>query len=290
VIPGLVEVLTVVTAASVVTIVFTVPLTTRRRAPSPPPVSHMPLSSVVVDEPVVVVRLLGPVVVERDGVPVSLTARQAELVAYLAAHPDGVGEDRLRAGWWGDRPVARGTFNNLVSGTRRRLGHIEGSLALPAIGEDRRYRLHPAVACDLTILDHVEDHATAARLLAAVRGRPFDASRGYGWADRDGLTHWAATRIAAVAHDLAADLLNAGHPERALTAAAKGLLGTPGDERLYGDRMLAHAALGDGSAVERVMVELLAVFDAEDPVEVLHPDTLEVYRRCGGRPFVTPRS
>jgi hypothetical protein len=192
-----------------------------------------------------------------------------------------VNEDRLRAGLWGDRPASRGSFNNLVSATRRRLGPLGTDLALPVVGDDRLYRLHPDVGCDLRLLE-ATDAAGAHRLLDAVRGRPFDAPRGYRWADQDGLTTWAATRIAAVAHDLTCEHLLAGAPKRALAAARQGLL-AGFDDRLYAVRMQAYAALGERAAVERVLDELVAVFDGEDPLEVLTPETIEIYRRCGGR-------
>ena len=284
-------------AASAVTMAVTAAPRPRRPAPArtPEPVqaANSPEVPATLDAPVagpepvgagLWVRVLGPVRVERDGKVLDLTARQVELVAYLACHREGVGEDRVRAALWGDRPSTRGTFNNLVSNTRRQLCTVDGEQALPPLGPDRRYRLHPKLRCDLALLDEAANDAGAALLLAAVRGTPFDVPRGFGWADREGLTHAAATAVGTAAHGLASHHLAASRPSEALQAARQGLLAAPGDERLFGDRMLAHAALGDPAAVERVMIELLAVLDVDDrddPREVLHPTTLAIYRRSG---------
>lgn len=277
---GPAEVFTVLAGSAAATIVLTNPRARRLRSG----VVEGPARVVDRLEPQLAVRVLGPVAICRDGTTVGLTGRQAELVAYLACHPAGVTEDQLRTALWGDQPATRGSFNNLVSATRRRLGSIGDGPALPAVGEDRCYRLHPAVDCDLRLLQEADSPAGRKQLLQAVRGRPFDAPRGFGWADRKGLTGWAATRIATAAHDEATDYLTADNPRGALRAAQQGLLAGL-DERLFADRMHAHAALGEHAGVEKVLEELLAVYET-DALEVLHPDTIDAYRRCGGRrPF-----
>lgn len=225
------------------------------------------------------VHLLGPL--ELDAPCDGLTGRGRELVAYLASHRDGVTEERLRTVLW-DSPPTRGTFNNLISSVRSSLGAIDGEPLLPRLGPDRRYRLAPTLTSDLERFAELAAVGEAVGALELVRGAVFDEGR-LDWASLEGLAGSWERNVVDVAHRLARRCLTEGDIEGALWAADRGLLAAPGDEVLFRDRMLTWDTAGNPAAVESVMGELCAHLDGADPAEVLHPETLEVYRRCGRR-------
>lgn len=246
----------------------------------PVPVRTPPPTATIVGA--ATVEVLGSVRACRGGEPVEMGRRRPlELVAYLAVHPDGVGEERLRTALWPDGS-ARGTFNNTVSVARAALGTVDGHLLLPTLGDDRRYRLAPAASCDLAAFTSLPADADLVELesaLGLVRGRPFDATAGFEWAWREGFVALAERVVAAVAHRAATAALDVGDVERALAAVDAGLRAAPCDEQLYRDRMCAWDVAGNAAAVESVMAELRAQLDV-DSVDALHPDTVAVYRRC----------
>lgn len=229
------------------------------------------------------VEVLGDVRVSLGGESLVMGRRVLDLVAYLAVHPEGVGEERLRTAVWPDG-VARGTFNNTVSTVRSALGTVEGRLLLPTLGEDRRYRLDPGVTCDLAMFTALPSDAGLHELDAAlslVRGRPFDAAAGFEWAWREGFVALAERSVAAVAHRAAVAHLDNGDADAALAAVDAGVRAAPCDEQLYRDRMRAWDLAGNAAAVESAMAELRAQLDV-DSVDALHPETVAVYRRCRG--------
>jgi hypothetical protein len=144
-------------------------------APTAPPVE-----SADIERDVVTVSVLGPVQVRGR----ALSGKETELVAFLALASQGATEAQIRTALWPERDVPRGTFNNLVSSTRRHLGTTaDGELLLPRVGNGR-YRLHPSVRCDLTQLElalGAGDAAAIAACLLAVTGRPFDGWAGTDW-------------------------------------------------------------------------------------------------------------
>ncbi len=258
-----------------------------------PPKPSRPSASFAIDGEGPTVRVLGPVSV--DGAAEPITGKALELVAYLACHPAGVGDDRLQTALWPERMPARGTFNNLMSLARRQLGtDAQGGPYLPHAIE-RRYRLAALVGCDLHRFEALADQAgklsrgeareLLVRALGIVAGRPFDEVLGYEWAHRDGLVAAAERRVVSTAHRLAEDALADGELELAEWAACQGLRAAPGDEVLFRDRMLVAHAAGNTTAVESVMDELRAHLDGEDPLDALHPDTLELHHRLGQRPL-----
>lgn len=278
-----------------------IPLPNDRQS-SPPPVPDAPPPAAPAPARVVagcaakeapLVRVLGPVRVERA--TESMGGKALELVAYLACHPEGVSDDRLQSALWPERMPARGTFNNLVSLARRQLGlDADAQPHLPHALE-RRYRLAPLVGCDLSRFEALAGRAGTVsgqeaqdllvRALEVVTGRPFHESDGYEWAHREGLVAAAERRVVNAAHHLAECALSAGDLERAEWAAGQGLRAAPGDEVLFRDRMLVAHAAGSTSAVESIMDELRAHLNGEDPLDALHPDTLELHHRLGQRPL-----
>ncbi|HSH22576.1 MAG TPA: hypothetical protein VK975_00750 [Acidimicrobiales bacterium] len=121
--------------------------------------------------------------------------------------------------------------------------------------------------------------------LGMVSGRPFDEVLGFEWAHRDGLVAAAERRVVFTAHRLAEDALADGELELGEWAACQGLRAASGDEVLFRDRMLVAHAAGNTTAVESVMDELRAHLDGEDPLDALHPDTVELHHRLGQHPL-----
>ena len=70
------------------------------------------------------VRLLGAVVIERDGEPVPVPGSTRRLLAFLALRPGPHDRDALAARFWPDvaQPAARASLRTAVWALRRALG------------------------------------------------------------------------------------------------------------------------------------------------------------------------
>lgn len=150
----------------------------------------------------VLVRIMGSVEIMGSERPID-RRRSVELVVYLALHPEGVDEGRIRAALWPEGEPSRGAFNETVSRARRMLGDDPtGEHHLRPV-DNRRYRLGPYVVLDADVLSAVSDERMAAKL---VRGLPFEGTgKGYEWAYQEG----HAYRLSAMAESL---LASAAHP------------------------------------------------------------------------------
>jgi DNA-binding SARP family transcriptional activator len=247
------------------------------------------------------IRVLGPVEVVGAANPLD-RRRCIELAAYLALHPKGVSDDRLKTVLWLDQAPTTATFNTTVSTTRSRLGsEPEGTLHFPHFAASGGlYRLGPRVTTDIARLEarvaHAKEctlHAAIATLRTAlelVRGKPFEGARGYEWAFSEGLIANMEATIADAAHTLAQLYLDIGDAQNATWAAMQGLSAAPGDEILYRDRMLACDLAGNPAGVETVMDELCEVVEALEPYDQLHPETLALYERISHRRRTTQRT
>jgi hypothetical protein len=244
------------------------------------------------EEGALLVRVLGSVEVE--GGPAIDRRKSEELVVYLAMHPDGADEQSLKTALWPDGAPTSHTFNQVVSRARICLGTgPDGSHYLPRL-EAGRYRLSEWVTTDVDRLsaalrgarvhpgtETMEHLASALRL---VRGQPFQGVKaGYEWAHSEGFATRFEILVADAAHLVADWHLEHGDTTAALWAAGQGLLASPLDEALYRDRMRAHAAAGNYSAVESVMRELCKVVEAVEPYDSLHPETVELYEQLTRR-------
>jgi len=199
------------------------------------------------------VRVLGPV--EVHGAPGPRRGKCLELVAYLACHPDGVGDDQIRAAVWPDRAPTAATWSNRVSVARKALG-VDAS-GEPHLRRFRRHvgRLGPGVGTDVAALEDALDRAAtaspeaaAAALTAAltgVRGRPFDLA-GYAWAEREGHVTRCEQVVVDAAHRLSELALAAQDPRRAVWAASRGLEACPASETLRADVARGRAATVSG--------------------------------------------
>lgn len=166
--------------------------------PSDEAPTAQPVESADIERDVVTVSVLGPVTVRGR----ALSGKETELVAFLALTSQGATEAQIRTALWPERDVPRGTFNNLVSSTRRHLGTTgDGELLLPRVGSGR-YRLHPSVRCDLTELEQAleaGDSAAIAACLLTVTGRPFDGWAGTDWPFDDAVVSRAEVLISQAA-------------------------------------------------------------------------------------------
>jgi hypothetical protein len=134
----------------------------------------------------VLVRVLGPVDIVGSERPID-RRRCIELIVYLALHPEGVDEGRIRAALWPDSQPSRGAFNETVSRARRLLGLDPTGVHHLRPVDNRRYRLGPYVDTDAEVVQRSFGSEEAGRL---VRGVPFEGtSRGYEWAYEEGIAY-----------------------------------------------------------------------------------------------------
>lgn len=244
----------------------------------------------------VLVSVLGPVDVRGGERPIT-RRRSLELVVYLALHPEGVDEGRLRAVLWPESNPSRENFNQTVSRARQPLGHAsDGTLHLPRLNDEEsaRYHLGSEVASDAALLEaayvaarrdgseaHIEHLAS---MLAMIRGIPFEGTKGgWQWTFTEGHAARLASFAADAAHLVAQWLLQRGDVQRALWATSQGLRAAPGDEVLYRDRMQAHDQAGNKAGVEGVMEELRRTVEDGEPYDSVHPDTVAYYEQLTQR-------
>lgn len=240
------------------------------------------------------VRVLGPVDIVGSRSPLE-RRRCIELATYLALHPKGASDERLKTVLWPDHAPTTATFNTTVSTTRSRLGRAtDGSPHFPhCVATGGVYRLGPLVTIDLARFEARLAHARRCSQAAAietlrsaldlVRGKPFEGARGYEWAFSEALISNVEATIADSAHQLATLYLAAGDAQEATWAAIRGLVAAPGDEILYRDRMLACDLAGNPAGVETVMDELCEIVESLEPYDELHPETLALYERISHR-------
>jgi hypothetical protein len=137
----------------------------------------------------VMVRVLGPVEVVGGQQPID-RRRSVELVAYLALHPDGVDDGRLRTVLWPDGAPTQAAFNETVSRARRMLGlDADGNHHVLPV-DNRHYRVGPYVFTDAALLEATLGGDAWVDVLRLVRGLPFEETTGgYEWAYEEGQAH-----------------------------------------------------------------------------------------------------
>jgi len=259
--------------------------------PAPSAPESLPTAPSVARRDAVEVQVLGPVVVH--GAAGALTAKSVELVVYLACHPEGIHEERIKAALWPAREPRPQTWLNRVSATRKGLGRSAGGTLLLPWFELHVGRLDATVRTDVDALvtarsraEHqatTDAAATLAQALEVVRGRPFDMATGYEWAFTELHVAHAERVVLDVAHDLAGLTLTLGDWRRALWATDVGLRACPASELLYQDRMRACAVSGDRRGIESALRDLRRTLAATDSADVPSRDTVELYERLHAR-------
>ena len=235
---------------------------------------------------------------ENPDVPNKNTHRGPELLSYLALSGRAASATDVRDHLWWDRPVALGTVNKLLYGTRKVLGGAD-LLSLAQDDPVGRYRLSPEVVTDVELLAHALQHAHAIAqmypdvALAVLRGH---LARIEAVAFRSshlgqGLAEWAAAyrvvdRVEQPVIDaalLVAKLSTDRGPdgyEDALWAVDQGLFACPVNEALVRAAMEIEARLGSPEAVNARYLTLAAKL-ARDELEP-EPETMDLRARLGG--------
>lgn len=232
--------------------------------------------SVLLPRWALLVRLLGPVVVEApDGRAVEFERSKAcELVAWLATHRDRSTRTAARTALW-ELDVRAATFANVVSDARRSLAR----LVAPPEGDEWVGRtmtealpMHPLVRTDAEILQAALDGSRRQPpdlaipiLQPAVElivGLPFEGTS-YLWPDAEGLSSQFVLLGTSAAAELAAHHLSVGDVAGVFDATGRGLRVLPGHEELIGLRMEAHAQAGDRAGVRNEWEQYERVINAD---------------------------
>jgi hypothetical protein len=250
-----------------------------------PPAQLAPEATVAVE-----VSLLGQVSVRAPAtISPDRIGLATEIVAYLAAHPEGVHPNVLSAAIW-PRGVTPEVASAALSRVREWLGadsRGQPNLSLDAAG---RLRLGPEVRVDWQVFRALIAHAAQARKTAgseeseaAYLARALDLVRGqlldgrvdgrYAWLAADGLEYEATARVADAAHRLAGLRLAAGDAQGAMEAARAGLRLAFNDELLWRDLLTAAHATGQEHVLRAVVGEVSARVSLDEVLPRMAPQT-----------------
>jgi DNA-binding SARP family transcriptional activator len=215
-----------------------------------------------------------------------------ELVVYLAMHPNGASNEAWATALWPDRLMAPSSLHSTASVARRSLGRARNGLDhLPH--SHGRLALADTAGTDwdrFVALADADDIRSWRSALELVRGRPFEGLRSSDWPILEGIGPAIESAVVDLSGRLAGAYLSVRDPRGAEWSARKGLLASPYDERLY--RMLMRAADlgGNPAGVEAVMSELVRlVADDIEPLDSVHPSTMDLYRSLTRRRAMTNR-
>lgn len=231
------------------------------------------------------VVVLGPVGVRGAARPFT-RAWAEELVVYLAMHPNGASNDAWATALWPDRLMAPSSLHSIASVARRSLGQAtDGTDYLPR--SHGRLALLPTVRTDWDSFVALADSDSVERWHAAltlIRGRPFEGLRSSDWPILEGIAPAIEAAIVDLSGRLAGAYLKLGNARGAEWAARRGLVVSPYDERLYRMLMRASDLGGNPAGVDAAMSELLTlVADGIEPLDAVHPSTMELYRQLSRR-------
>jgi hypothetical protein len=217
------------------------------------------------------IRMLGPVELmvaqEPTGDARNRRAYAAEVIAYLATHPQGATTEQLACHfdvkenvvhnymtaarkWVGVDPVTGTSY--LPECTKTDAGRQRGMGVYQIVGilsdEDLFRRLR--VRAEARGADGIHDLIAALQLVV---GRPFDQlrKRGYGWLAETPLDHQLTAAIVDVAHIVATHCLAAGDYDTASWAAEMAIRAAPAEEKPRLDLAAAVAASGDRDRADR---------------------------------------
>jgi len=235
---------------------------------------------------VVEVGLLGEAVVSAPGsIEPERLAQATELVAYLAAHPDGVHPNVLAAALW-PRGVSNEVRDAAVARVRRWLGTDQAGQANLVTDQDGRLRLGQDVGVDWRVFRGLvaragqgADAATAAehfqRALNLVRGQVLDgrAAGKYGWLSADDFSYEVTALVADTAHSLSALRLAWGDAPGAMDAARAGLRLAFDDEMLWRDLLRGAHATGQEPVLRAVVDEVSARVALDEVMPRMAPET-----------------
>jgi len=235
------------------------------------------------------VSLLGQVAVTAPGpVEPDRLALATELVAYLAAHPDGVHTNVLTGAVW-PRGVTGEVRDAALSRVHAWLGTDDAGQPNLLTDASGRLRLGPGVRVDWQVFrawfarasqaaaanDPMAEAEALQRALALVRGQFLDGrdpSR-YAWLATDDIEYEVTAAIADAAHRLATLRLAAGEPDAAADAARAGLRLAFNDEMLWRDLLTAAHATGQEHVLRGVVSEISARVALDEVMPRMAPET-----------------
>jgi Bacterial transcriptional activator domain len=235
------------------------------------------------------VSLLGQVAVTAPGpVEPDRLALAAELVAYLAAHPDGAHINVLTGALW-PRGVTGEVRDAALSRVHAWLGTDDAGQPNLLTDASGRLRLGPGVRVDWQVFrawfarasqaaadgDPMAEAEALQRALALVRGQFLDGrdpSR-YAWLATDDIEYEVTAAIADAAHRLATLRLAAGEPDAAADAARAGLRLAFNDEMLWRDLLTAAHATGQEHVLRGVVSEISARVALDEVMPRMAPET-----------------
>ncbi|WP_315987204.1 BTAD domain-containing putative transcriptional regulator [Actinomadura sp. HBU206391] len=235
-------------------------------------------------QPVVDVRLLGPIEVDAPG-PMEQTRRAlcTEVLVYLATHPGGVHPTVLSGAVW-PRGVTAGVRDATIARVSDWLGRDSRGRPNLYYDDGGRIRLGSEVRVDWSVLrwliwrsaaEPASETAYMSYALDLVRGPLLaDRPRGrYAWLAADDLEYEAGGRVVDVAHRLVVLRLDDGDARGAIAAARAGLRLAPGDEGLWRDLLRATHATGDQAQVRVVAEELRRQAERDAMLGHMQPET-----------------
>jgi DNA-binding SARP family transcriptional activator len=260
-----------------------------------PPADAVPAGQLVPGSQMSVeVSLLGQVAVQAPGgIDPARIGAATEVIAYLAAHPEGVHLDALTRAIW-PRGVAPEVRNAALARVRDWLGADAAGQPNLVTGPAGRLRLGPNVRVDWQVFRSLVGHAVQARQAAGqypsarqdeaaylsraldlIHGQLLDGHdpRSYSWLAADPLEYQATAQVADVAHRLCELCLAIGDSRGAMDAARSGLQFAFYDEMLWRDLLTAAHATGEEHVLRGVVGELSARVSLDEVLPKMAPQT-----------------
>jgi hypothetical protein len=259
--------------------------------PAPPPDAAPPEQLVPGARMAVEVSMLGQVAVRAPGgIEPNRVGAATEIVAFLAAHPEGVHPTVLTHAIW-PRGVTADVREAAFSRVRDWLGtddQGQPNLVTDAAG---LMRLGPQVRVDWQVFRSLVGQSILARQAVAqadrqetgylaramdlVQGQLLDGHdpRRYAWLAADPLEYQATAQVADVAHRLCELRLIMGDADGAMDAARSGLRFAFNDELLWRDLLTAAHATGQEHVLRGVVGEMSARVSLDEVLPRMAPET-----------------
>ncbi|MGH3157990.1 MAG: bacterial transcriptional activator domain-containing protein, partial [Streptosporangiaceae bacterium] len=259
--------------------------------PAPPPDAASPEQLVPGARMAVEVSMLGQVAVHAPGgIEPNRVGAATEIVAYLAAHPEGVLPSVLTHAIW-PRGVTAEVKDAAFARVRDWLGTNDAGRPNVVTDAAGLMRLGPQVRVDWQVFRSLVGQSILARqavtqagqqetgylsrALDLVQGQLLDGHdpRRYAWLAADPLEYQATAQVADVAHRLCELRLVMGDAEGAMDAARSGLRFAFNDELLWRDLLTAAHSTGQEHVLRGVVGEMSARVSLDEVLPRMAPET-----------------